>query len=117
MIRRSLIAAALIGSVALAAPSFAADTTSSATSATQKQAVNRQAAKKDAAGIEAHIAGLHKKLKITAAQQPQWDAFAQVMRDNNQQFSMLHKSRMEKMKQLNAVDDLRVYQEIAQAHA
>src|SRR4051812_13622448 len=36
-------------------------------------------------GIDAQIADLQKKLRITPAQQPQFDAFAQVMRQNAKQ--------------------------------
>jgi len=32
--------------------------------------------------VENHIKRLHAQLRITPAEQPQWDQFAQVMRDN-----------------------------------
>jgi hypothetical protein len=32
--------------------------------------------------VENHIKQLHAQLRITPAEQPQWDQFAQVMRDN-----------------------------------
>ncbi|MEJ1977594.1 MAG: hypothetical protein WDN49_17280 [Acetobacteraceae bacterium] len=35
-----------------------------------------------AAKVEQHIKQLHDQLGITAAEQSQWDQFAQVMRDN-----------------------------------
>jgi periplasmic protein CpxP/Spy len=114
---RHVLAAALLGSVALA-PAFAqAPSGTTPNPASPPAAKPQQTAKQDAAGVEAHIAQLQKKLKVTAEQKPQWDAFAQVMRDNATQFAVMTKSRSEKMKSLNAVDDLRSYQEIAQAHA
>jgi periplasmic protein CpxP/Spy len=120
---RTVFAAALLGSVALA-PAFAQTSAPSSpatpppisppASAKQKP---QQSAKQETAGVEAHIAQLRKKLKITEQQKLQWEAFAQVMRDNATQFAVVTKSRQEKMKSLNAVDDLRSYQEIAQTHA
>jgi periplasmic protein CpxP/Spy len=123
MIRHSVLVAALLGSVALSLPAFAQVTqpsTGSTPSTIAPPAAKKpaqQTAKQEAAGVEAHIAQLQKKLKITEQQKPQWDAFAQVMRDNATQFAVVTKSRQEKMKSLNAVDDLRSYQEIAQTHA
>jgi periplasmic protein CpxP/Spy len=111
---RHVLAAALLGSVALA-PAFAQAPSSGTTP--PAAAKPKQTAKQEAAGVEAHIAQLQKKLKVTEQQKPQWDAFAQVMRDNATQFAVVTKSRQEKMKSLNAVDDLRSYQEIAQTHA
>ena len=43
--------------------------------------------------VEARIKELHKRLHITAAQKPQWDNLAQVMRDNAQAMSDLKKQR------------------------
>jgi periplasmic protein CpxP/Spy len=118
MIRHSMIVAALLGSVALAAPAWAQAPAGATPSPAAPVAPKpQQTAKQDAAGVDAHIGQLQKKLQITEQQKPQWDAFAQVMRDNATQFGVMTKSRHEKMKALNAVDDLRSYQEIAQTHA
>jgi periplasmic protein CpxP/Spy len=118
MIRHSMIVAALLGSVALAAPALAqASAGATPNPAAPVAAKPQQTGKQDAAGVDAHIAQLQKKLQITEQQKPQWDAFAQVMRDNATQFGVITNSRHEKMKALNAVDDLRSYQEIAQTHA
>jgi periplasmic protein CpxP/Spy len=113
---RTVLAAALLGSVALA-PAFAQTTAPSTGSTPAPIAKPQQTAKQDASGVDQHVAQLKKKLKITEQQKPQWDAFAQVMRDNATQFAVITKSRQEKMKSLNAVEDLRSYQEIAQTHA
>jgi protein CpxP len=67
--------------------------------------------------VETRIASLHTQLKITAAQEPQWDAFAQVMRDNAKTMDVLIQSRVQNAKTMTAVDDLRAYQGIADAHA
>jgi len=68
-------------------------------------------------GVDARIASLHKRLKITAAQEPQWQQVAQVMRDNATQIEQLVKERDAKLKTMTAVDNLQTYSDIAQAHA
>lgn len=68
-------------------------------------------------GVDARIASLHKRLKITAAQEPQWQQVAQVMRDNAAQIEQLVKDRNAKLKTMTAVDNLQTYSDIAQAHA
>ena len=67
--------------------------------------------------LEDHIAEMHRRLHITAAEQPQWDAFAQVMRDNAERMDQAFKARATQGANMNAVDDLRSYAAIAQAHA
>ena len=67
--------------------------------------------------IEQRIKSLHDQLKITAAEEPQWGAVAQVMRDNAQSVAALVSERREKAATMNAVDDLRSYQAVAEAHA
>lgn len=68
-------------------------------------------------GVDARIASLHKRLKITAAQEPQWQQVAQVMRDNAAQIEQQVKERNAKLKTMTAVDNLQTYSDIAQAHA
>lgn len=67
--------------------------------------------------IEQRIKNLHERLKISAAEEPQWAAVAQAMRDNAQTVGELVHERREKAGTMNAVDDLRSYQAIAEAHA
>jgi LTXXQ motif family protein len=67
--------------------------------------------------VEARIKELHRKLKITAAQESQWNAFAQVMRDNAQAVDAVLKERSENLNAMNAVEDLRSYERLADAHA
>jgi len=67
--------------------------------------------------IEARIASLHTQLKLTPDQEPQWQAVAQVMRDNAHKIDALVKERAEKSASMNAVDNLTSYQAIADAHA
>jgi protein CpxP len=66
--------------------------------------------------VEARIADLHAKLKITPAQEAQWNAVTQVMRDNAKRMEVLTKARAENAKTMTAVDDLKSYSEIIAAH-
>jgi hypothetical protein len=66
--------------------------------------------------VETRIKELHAKLQITPAQEEQWSKVAQVMRDNEKQMDTLIKTRAERA-QMNAIDDLKSYAEITDAHA
>ena len=66
--------------------------------------------------VEQRIQALHAQLKITDAEESLWAAVAQVMRDNAQAVGALARERHEKAT-MSAVDDLRSYQAIADAHA
>jgi hypothetical protein len=69
------------------------------------------------AQIEAHLKRLHDQLKITAAETDQWNALAQVIRDNEHRISSLIQQRRKNTKAMTAVDNLRGYEEITEAHA
>ncbi len=87
------------------------------------QAVSADPAQKPQAKVskvdrtEAHIKDLQAKLKITPAQEEQWNKVTQVMRDNAKTMEALHQTRIEKAKTMNTVEDLKSYSEITQAHA
>lgn len=66
--------------------------------------------------VEERIAYLHSQLKITPAQDTQWNTFADVMRSNAQTMGDLFKQRQEAGAQ-SALDDMKQYAAIAQAHA
>lgn len=67
--------------------------------------------------VQDRIKSLHDQLKITAAQEPQWSKVAQVMTDNAQKMSDLEKARHAAAPTATAVDDLKAYQAIVDAHA
>ena len=71
----------------------------------------------DADRVEARIKDMHAKLKITQAQEDQWAKVTQVMRDNEKTIEPLIKARTENAKTMTAVDDLKSYAEITDAHA
>ena len=66
---------------------------------------------------EARIKDLHARLKITPAQEDLWNKVTQVMRDNAKAMDALNQARSEKAKTMTAVEDLKSYGEIAEAHA
>jgi LTXXQ motif family protein len=105
-------AATLLGAIVLASPVFAA---SNAQSPAQ-QAMAAPAS--DSAGIpvEARIKDLHKKLHITEAQKPQWDALAMVMRDNAQAMVDLQKQRAVDSQSMSAVEVIKSYESVIEAH-
>jgi periplasmic protein CpxP/Spy len=67
--------------------------------------------------VEARIKNMHAKLKITQSQEGQWTKIAQVMRDNAKSMDALTHKRFENAKTMTAVDDLKSYGEITDAHA
>src|ERR1035437_3947231 len=96
---RALAAAVLVATIAFApGPGFAA-----------------KASSEDR--VETRIKDMHGKLKITQAQEDQWAKVAQVMRDNEKTIEPLIKARVENAKTMTAVDDLKSYAEITDAHA
>lgn len=67
--------------------------------------------------VEGRIAGLQRRLKITPDEQPQWDAFTTVMRQNAAHIETLQRERAAKVAAMNASEDMRSYAEVARAHA
>jgi periplasmic protein CpxP/Spy len=66
---------------------------------------------------ELRIKDIHAKLKITAAQEEKWDKVAEVMLNNGKTMDTLTQARVDHAKDMNAVDDLKTYGEVAEAHA
>jgi hypothetical protein len=117
-------AAALLGAVAVAAPAGAQTAPAtpstaqpSASTAAPAASAKTHAKRSPVDRVEARIAQLHSELKITPEQQPQWDALAQVMRDNAQQMQAALQARAQTVSTASAVDDLHSYEAIADAHA
>jgi protein CpxP len=67
--------------------------------------------------VEQHIKQLHTQLRITPAQQTQWDQFAQVMRDNAKDMDQALDRRGTGFAAMNAADNLQSYAQVAQQHA
>jgi len=73
-------------------------------------------AKRDAA-VEKHIKELHATLKITSAEETQWNEVAATMRDNARELDRAIDKLVASAASATAVDDLNAYADIAQAHA
>lgn len=113
MLRHTAIAAVLLS---LAVPAVAADQ-AQLPGSSAPLAAKPVAPRQTGQGLDAHVKELRGKLRITAEQQPQWDSFVQVMRDNATKFELVAKTRGERHKTMSAVDDLKSFQEIAQLQA
>ncbi len=66
---------------------------------------------------DARVVKMEKSLKITPDQKELWNALTDVMNENAEKIDELTKARSDKTKPLNAVEDLKSYGEILDAHA
>ena len=103
------------GSTGLA-PAVAAPATTATPAAKAPKAKKARTPRAPGAGIEGRIKSLHEDLKITAAQEDQFNAMAQVMRDNGKAMAELGRKRRAAAKTMTAVDNLKTYEEISDAH-
>jgi protein CpxP len=67
--------------------------------------------------VENYIRELHAELRITPAEQAQWDQFANVMRENARAMDRDFAQRMQQFATMNAVQNMQSYERIAEAHA
>ena len=116
-VRAAGAAATLLGAIVLASPAFAASG-DVLTPASSQQAMAAPASESATSPsmVEAHIKELHKRLHITDAQKPQWDSLAQVMRDNAKAMTDLQKERAADAQSMSAVDVIKSYESVVQAH-
>ena len=91
-----------------APPSAPAVALGTASDATGKRAKER---------MEKHITELNRTLGITTAQQPQWEAFTAVMRQNAQRMETTYNERLKRTAPMSAVDDLKAYAALERARA
>jgi periplasmic protein CpxP/Spy len=116
--RLSALTAGLFASLAVADASAAstADTTPRTTSgASARQGADRRMSEADS--VEQRITSLRAKLQITAAQEPQWNQFAQVMRDNAKRMDDAFQQRTQGITTMNAEENMASYAQVAAAHA
>ncbi len=121
---RAIAAVAFLAAIAAVIPVAAADSQApqirvvlaAADIAPASSGTPAVAARMDAK-VEARIKDLHTRLAITATQEDSWGKVAQVMRDNEATMSTLIEARSGGAKTMTAVDDLKSYGQIAQAHA
>jgi hypothetical protein len=66
--------------------------------------------------IDQRISSLHAELKITPAEESDWQAVATTMRDNAAAMDKLAPDKAASAKTMTAIEDLQTYQQFAQAH-
>lgn len=69
------------------------------------------------AAANARLAALQAQLRIIDAQMPQWNAFAEAMRQNAISTDTLFRQRAQAVNSMSAVDNMKSYVQIAQAYA
>lgn len=114
-ISSGLTAAAVLGAILFSFP-IAAMPQTPAAAAPAAKATSAKKVMPAGNRVEARIKSLHHSLHITAAQEPQWQAVADVMRDNATTTGALIEERAAKTKTMTAIDDLHSYEAIAEAH-
>jgi len=67
--------------------------------------------------VERRIKELHSQLQITPAEEPQWNEFARVMRDNARDMDQAFMQRAQQYPTMNAVQNMQSYEQISQDHA
>jgi periplasmic protein CpxP/Spy len=67
--------------------------------------------------VERRIKELHAQLKISPAEQPQWDQFAEVMRQNARDMDQAFLQRAQQFETMNAVQNMQSYEQLAEEHA
>lgn len=105
---RSVAFTALMSAPFIAAPLSIAHAQATRTVATAEQ---------KAETVEQRITQLHSELKIAPDQESKWNSVAQAMRDNAANMEKLVAAKRQQAPQsMTAVNDLKTYQEFAQAH-
>jgi periplasmic protein CpxP/Spy len=69
------------------------------------------------AAADARLNALQAQLHITDAQMPQWNAFAQAMRQNANSTDALFRQRAQSVTNMSALDNMKSYAQIARAYA
>ena len=108
-----------------AAPPVTSGPTVSGPSGTAHEAMprHRRAAAAEQPGktmqslAERRISDLHSRLHITADQSPQWDKFAEIMRQNATEMDQSNQQRAEKLGSMSAVDNMQSFAQLEQQRA
>ncbi len=105
----TLASTILIGGALTQSPVWAASTASAPDASTGDA--------KRSLAVERHIKDMHAKLKITPAEESQWAAVAQTMRDGAVELDKAIDKREAIVGNSPALDNLNAYGDIAEAHA
>jgi hypothetical protein len=124
LIRRASIVGALVVALPFGISAASAEDSKATTAQTPAQTrtsaakpAQRIASTSHADRVETRIRDLHSKLGITPAQEDRWNAVAQVMRENAQNLDSIQQTRLDNASKMTAVEDVRSYSELADAHA
>ena len=112
---RKVAVPALLSLAVLAPAAWAQQTPAASDAASSTPAKSH--AQRRADSVEKRINDLHAQLQITDQQSKQWDAFAQVMRDNAQNTSQAFHDRSQKLSSMTAPDAMKSYADLTQTHA
>jgi protein CpxP len=113
-----MIVAVLVSSFVFGAA--VAQTTDQSASPPAANATRSEMAKSDAkrdSAVEQHIKELRTELKITPAEESQWQQVADTMRANARELDRAIDKRDASIASATAIDNLNSYSEIAQVHA
>jgi periplasmic protein CpxP/Spy len=111
------VSAAIIALLALPAAALAQPTQSPAPAAASSPMTSRPVPGKSMEErVENHIKQLYAQLHITPAEQPQWDQFAQVMRENARDMDQTFMQRAQQYPTMNAMQNMQSYEKMAEAH-
>jgi len=66
--------------------------------------------------VEARIKQLHDQLRITPAEESQWNQFAQTMRDNAREMDEVAAQRAQQYPTMTAVQNMQTYEKLVEAH-
>jgi periplasmic protein CpxP/Spy len=120
-IRRTVFATtAIIGLgafAAVAAQPGAGDPTAARPSAAAPNGQATTGARGTEARIEQRITDLHTRLLISTAQQPQWDRFSDVMRENARDTSETFQHRAQAMSAMTAAENMQSYAKVTAEYA
>ena len=111
---RTIAAATVAGTLVLGAGTAFAQTATKPDSAKPPAAAAATSSKPET--VDQRIATLKTALKITPDQEAKWSKVATAMRENAAAMDKLIQDKKGKMANLNAVDDLKTYQDFTKAH-
>jgi hypothetical protein len=110
-----LTGAAILGFGALLAPTVRAQPVQAATTAAEAPATEG-AQRAALTHVDQRIGELHAKLAITPEQQPQWDRFTKVMRDNAVAMDQRFQRRRQTLPTMSAVENMQSYAHLVVEH-
>ena len=112
---RTIAAATVAGTLALGAGSAWAQTATAPSKADSgKPPAAAAATSNKPETVEQRITALKTALKITPDQESKWEGVAKAMRENAAAMEKVVQEKKGKMANMNAVDDLKTYQEFSQ---